>query len=82
MSYCRNNGKDSDVYVLASRDPKRQKDIMWCCGCEMSRDGDKLKGTVCDSKKEMVQHLREHRRQGDMVPERAFERLRLEIDAE
>jgi hypothetical protein len=65
MSYCRNNGKDSDVYVIGTRDGLE-------CFCE-----DHL---VLISRAGMIAHLRDHQRQGDKVPERAFERLYREID--
>jgi hypothetical protein len=74
MSYCRNNGTDSDVYVIATANAKTQKPGWWCCGCDFENN-------FFETRPEMVEHLLQHRREGDKVPDRALERLRREIAA-
>lgn len=77
MSYCRNNGHDSDVYVISNINEKgvASWECVECC-MESLR-----KGRAYSSRKEMLTHLLEHIRLGDKVPERALRRLRQEIDA-
>lgn len=72
MSYCRANGQDSDVYVIATTSSSSEKTVWWCCGC-------KREGCAVDNRQEMIGHLERHVAEGDKVPERAFERLRREI---
>jgi hypothetical protein len=73
MSYCRNNGQDSDVYVIATANGRMEPG--WsCCGCDKEPN-------FFPSREGMVEHLLQHRTSGDKVPERALERLRQEIDA-
>jgi hypothetical protein len=71
MSYCRNNGKDSDVYVVASFSDTEKKEI-WACYCNLSP-------FIAYSRQGMITHLKEHELKGDKVPQRAFDRLRREI---
>lgn len=66
MSYCRCNGKDSDVYVYGG------KDTIICCGCGLT-------GYETSSRKEMIIHLIHDMREGDKVPDRVFDRLIDEI---
>jgi hypothetical protein len=69
MSYCRFNDVDSDVYVIEGFKG------LWCVNCGYSK-----KGTyVTKSHKQMINHLRMHRRMGNKVPDRAMERLRREL---
>jgi len=75
MSYCRANGIDSDVYVIATAHATAEKDGWWCCGCD-SEDN------FFTTREGMVEHLLQHRKKGDKVPERTFERLAREIAAE
>lgn len=63
MSYCR-FAEDSDVYVFLS-----VGGALECCGCSLS-DNWSHRSTSA-----MLAHLREHRRQGHKVPERAMSRL-------
>lgn len=74
MSYCRNNGTDSDVYVIGTaRDTKP----WWeCVACSLSRD---RWGYLAKNRVEMLLHLDKHRIAGDKVPARAIERLEREI---
>lgn len=77
MSYCRNNGKDSDVYVIAtSRAPEMagRYRTVWVCYCK--------NGYEADTRKQMVEHLLKHQANGDKVPQSAFDRFQEEIDAE
>lgn len=69
MSYCRANGVDSDVYVIGTGSR------WWCCGCD-------FEDNFFETREEMVEHLRQHRKEGDKVPERTFERFAKEIAAE
>lgn len=74
MSYCRANGKDSDVYVIATRLPEMDVPGWWCCGCKHEEN-------FFLTRERTIEHLLKHREEGDKVPERAFERLRREIAA-
>jgi len=87
--------EDSDVYVIATHIPPEvggRGQIGWeCCGCSLNLpDDDDEQGpdfgrwynTIFRSRQEMVDHLLIHRANFDKVPERAFYRLRKEIDAE
>lgn len=74
MSYCRNNGEDSDVYVIMTRDSITKRIILQCfcadpCNTFATRSG-------------MIAHLRAHQDQGLKVPGRAFDRLQREIREE
>ena len=77
MSYCRNNGEDSDVYVVATKMAEMDVPGWWCCGCKMEKSNQNFFFT----REETIKHLLRHREKGDKVPERAFERLRKEIAA-
>jgi NH3-dependent NAD+ synthetase len=69
MSYCRNTGTDSDVYVIldASANPAE----LLTCYC--SRDGEWL------TRIQMIGHLYQHLAKGDKVPEHVFTRIISEI---
>jgi hypothetical protein len=69
MSYCRSDGQTSDVYVYRSA-----LSGVLRCACEDS-------GRFLDNKA-MILHLIEHLRNGDRVPQSAFERLLDEIQEE
>lgn len=70
MSYCRMNGTDSDVYVIASR-------YGWeCVACSLA--GDRY-GLIVGSRERMLIHLELHRSKGHQVPAHAIERLEREI---
>jgi hypothetical protein len=84
VSYCRNNGTDSDVYVIGTRDPDTRKNFLQClCGTR-----DPVTGMydapfpAFTTRTGMIGHLLDHRRRGDKVPARAFERLGREIGEE
>lgn len=64
MSYCRNNGEDSEVYVIGTGA------ALECCGCRLYKYSfqTRLYNT-------MIKHLKYHRKIGDKVPIRAFKRL-------
>ena len=86
MSYCRNNGKNSDVYVIATICPKSGKDGWECCGCKRTPKEDCVLGNftipgTCffSSRQKRIKHLEWHLLAGDKVPQRAFDRLRREI---
>ena len=71
MSYCRKNMADSDVYVY------RHETGITCNGCDLRGGYD----IICvDTPGEMLDHLLDHTERGDMVPERATERLQREKD--
>jgi hypothetical protein len=67
MSLIRFGEQNSDVYVYQSDRG------LECCGCSF------VSADHCQSPKtseEMIRHLELHRLAGDVVPEKAFERLR------
>lgn len=72
MSYCRNNGKNSDVYVIASG---REGCTVWICYCGGLEDDP----FETNERRKMVDHLLEHRAKGDKVPQSALDRLKKEI---
>jgi hypothetical protein len=63
VSYCR-IGEDSDVYVVKNLDHFGGG---WTCFCDS-----RFHGNTYDA---IIMHLIEHRRIGDKVPERVFDRL-------
>jgi len=73
MSYCRNNGTDSDVYLIMSD----------CYQCDYDGDADHtILNCMCEgesfythARSEMIRHLLFHQNKGLMVPLRAYERL-------
>lgn len=68
MSLCRNNGEDSDVYVIGDiADPEGTYRCYTCLGAGEPSGWFDLEGTVL--------HLVGHLRRGEKVPDRAFERL-------
>lgn len=69
MSYCR-IGFDSDVYVI------HHVGGGMACFCNTPVEANLM------TKPEMVQHLLEHREEGQQVPQRALDRLYREIAAE
>lgn len=72
MSYCRNNGIDSDVYVIATANGNMETG--WsCCGCRKP-------GNWTTNRTAMLNHLFKHREDGDKVPEEAIDRLKREIE--
>ncbi len=84
MSYCRNNGKDSDVYLIPTGDEERS---FWeCVGCYLAPrqilGGVEVAWTKLDTRQEALDHLLKHRAEGHKVPEHALERLRREIAEE
>ena len=70
MSYCRFAWDGSDVYVFGSGDG-----VIECCGCSLKGD---LGRFASKTAKEMIEHLLEHRKKGDCVPQYAIDRLKEE----
>lgn len=70
MSYCRAS-KDSDVYVIRT---SGEGGPYWLCHCQQP-------AYAVDRREDMLEHLREHRANGDKVPDHAIERLKTEIAA-
>lgn len=66
MSYCRKS-KDSDVYVYFS-------DQYVCGECELQFADVRLETPI-----QMLEHLVRHRKQGDLVPDAAIERLQQDV---
>lgn len=66
MSYCRQNGNDSDVYVY----PSMYGGIV--CTCANDR-------YIFNKRSFLIEHLKKHLDNGDKVPERVFQRLEKEI---
>jgi hypothetical protein len=75
MSYCRMNGTDSDVYVIATSDGV--KDLWECVGCSLTKES---YGKTAHTRTAMMCHLSHHRAVGDKVPQRAIDRLKRERD--
>ena len=82
MSYCRWIG-DSDVYVFSYDcqdeyycEPKGVGIL--CCACSLNND----ESLLCKTKEEMIEHLIEHRKNGERVPQYAIDMLKAEIEAE
>jgi len=67
MSYCRFAWEGSDVYVYGSNRG------LECCGCRFDE------GFIAKEPEEMIAHLARHRRAGHYVPQKAIERLWVEI---
>jgi hypothetical protein len=83
VSYCRNNGTDSDVYVILTRNPETGRNVLRCfCGTVDLQGLYEAPFPEFTTRTGMIRHLLEHRRNGDKVPARAFERLGLEIGEE
>lgn len=74
MSYCRWNGIDSDVYVIATY--YQGKEAWDCICCSIATNN--LMGLV-HTRQEMLDHLLEHRLVGNRVPQYAIDRLQKEI---
>lgn len=72
MSLCRNNGEDSDVYVIGDiADPEGTYRCYTCLAAGEPSGWFDLEGTVL--------HLVGHLRRGEKVPDRAFECLLREM---
>ena len=65
MSYCRNNGTDSDVYVIGSFG------TLECCGCYLYKNSARF-----NTYSALLKHLDEHKRRGDKVPDYAIKNLK------
>ena len=79
MSYCR-VGWDSDVYVIATRNPNTEQNVLQCFCGPRGEDGNYIQPfPAFTTRSGMIAHLRWHLREGDRVPERTFERLEREI---
>ena len=76
MSYCRNNGVDSDVYVIAASNPETGRDCWECVGCTLTEE---RYGKTVHTRTKMLTHLAHHRSLGHKVPISALERLRREV---
>lgn len=75
MSYARMNGVDSDVYIF-----EHAGGFIECCGCRLTapEDYEDFGFARLSTAREALAHLEWHVREGDKVPERAFERIREE----
>lgn len=80
MAYARMSNK-SDVYVYAGG----EKGKYICCTCRLAppervtfygRRCDRFVDWTCETAKQMLKHLKEHRRQGHLVPKRCRKRLK------
>jgi hypothetical protein len=72
MSYCR-MGPQSDVYVVATGHPDTNEPVWWCSG--------ERHDYLAYTRQEMLEHLYQHRADGDKVPDHVIERLKSEISA-
>lgn len=78
MSYCRNNGLDSDVYVIGTRN--EEQSVLQCfCGSRDAEGFYEQPFPTFTLRSGMIAHLREHQEKGDKVPDYTFERLEREI---
>lgn len=75
MSYARFNGTDSEVYVY-----EHSAGFIECCGCRLTaaEEGEDLGFARLSTAREALVHLDWHVREGDLVPQRAFDRIREE----
>lgn len=72
MAYCR-FGCESDVYLFYN-----VGEYYDCCGCSLKKFG----STEMHSITEVIKHLKEHIKKGDIVPEHAFKQLESEAAKE
>ena len=70
MSYARFS-RDSDVYVFAHVEGGYE-----CCACGLAGTWGSIR---CQTIKEMLDHLEEHKKAGDKVPDHCIERLKSEL---
>lgn len=79
MSYARFDGRESEVYVIATGGG-----MIECLGCRItgdpSSDGIRYGYFAVNRPEFMLEHLLEHREQGWKVPEYALERLKREVE--
>lgn len=70
MSYARFD-RDSDVYVYESTE----------CGfvCMSCSRNWRCQSWTCDTARQMIRHLKKHRKAGDKVPDYTLEELRMRI---
>lgn len=70
MSYARFNCAGSDVYVYGGSHPDdSSKDAIICCWCPMLKDSESF---IAGDTSEMIDHLKQHRVAGHVVPEDTF----------
>ncbi len=87
MSYCRKNGDDSDIYLVATGEwiGTTHRAFWSCIGCDLAAPTFfgycEVRFTEMDTLQEVLAHLNAHREEGHKVPERALERVRKEIAA-
>lgn len=76
MSYARMSD-DSDVYVY-----KHYAGFIECCGCRLTaaEEYEDFGFARLSTAREALDHLEWHVREGDKVPQRAFDRIREEHD--
>jgi hypothetical protein len=69
------NGVDSDVYIY-----EHVSGFIECCGCRLTNpdEGEDFGFARLSTAREALAHLEWHVREGDMVPERAFDRIKEE----
>ena len=72
MSYARTNGVDSDVYVV------RSSDVWNCYHGSSSRFG--YGREIMHSLADLWDHLLDHVEIGDMVPQRTWDRISMEME--
>ena len=65
MSLCRFGWDNSDVYVFYD-----VGGVINCCGCHLGK-----MSFYADTEQQMIDHLREHQKNGDHVPEYVFDEL-------
>lgn len=73
MAYCRNDGVESDLYVMQTFAEKDGESALICMGCP-------LKHNQLMNRKEMLSHFEKHEKVGHRIPEYAWKRLLEEID--
>lgn len=71
MSYCRFGERGSDVYVICTGDNHLE-----CMACCLNSE----KTLRYTTRKEMINHLKEHMEKGHTVPSFVFKRLECEIN--
>lgn len=75
MSYARFGAEESDVYVYP-----HYQGFIECCGCHLiePETHQKFGFFKANTAREILEHLDEHREVGDLVPERAYVRIKEE----
>lgn len=77
MAYCR-WGSDCNVYIFLN-----DKNKFECCGCSLIGEFPPFNSPfTCKTAREMIEHLKEHKKKGHKVPDYVIDELESEARAE